>query len=161
MTTSKNVSPDELTQEVCAEILALIQQAIETENPRTVSVVRIPNGPEVGRQITINAAEENGPANQARLSLLNADLAPAGEAARVEYEHDKPGKFGMRRVYSVQSIRRVRGKLELLENFMAQDAQSVREEDFRAIESGAYGRETVLKSLASWVDYRAAQLRAG
>jgi hypothetical protein len=47
--------------------------------------------------------------------------------------------------------------LVLLENFLADDPQLVREEDFRPILSEAYAQQTVLKSVQDWARYRAWQ----
>ena len=99
--------------------------------------------------------------NRCRLSFLNPDLAPDGEIVRIEYEHDKQGKYGVHRVYSVQSVRRQGRTLVLLENFLAENVQTVREEDFRPILSEAYAQETVLKSVRDWTGYRAWQLQSG
>lgn len=147
--------------DICEQIVAAISKSMNAENPAAVQIMRIPGGPEVGRQFMIDAPKEDGLMNRARLSLMNPDLAPAGEVARIEYESDKQGRFGVKRVYSIQSVRRHGSDLELLENFLAESAATVREDDFRPIESAEYARDTVLKSVQSWVDYRAWQLRAG
>lgn len=150
---------DQLLQATCEEIVTVIAQSIEAEPVQSRQVMRLPAGAEVGHQIGIDATEKGGLLNRCRISILNVDAAPAGEAARIEYEHDKQGKFGVRRVYSIQSVRRRYGGLVLLENFLAESPEMVREEDFRPIESEAYARTTVLKAVQDWARYRAWQLQ--
>lgn len=145
--------------EACEEIITIIAGAIDAEPEKTRSIVRLPSGPEVGQQIEIDVTEPGGLLNRCRLSMLNYELAPAGEAARIEFQHEKKTEQGTRKVYSVQSVRRVDGKLVLLENFMAATAKEVREEDFREISSDTYARDTILKSLKEWVQFRAWQLQ--
>ena len=72
---------------------------------------------------------------------------------RLEYDHDKQGKFEVRRVYSIQSVRRVRGELVLLENFLAENSSDVREADFRPVLSESYARATVLSTVQDWIRY--------
>jgi hypothetical protein len=146
---------------MCWQIVDVISTAIGAEPPTTVQPLRLPNGQEVGRQIMIDATQADGLMNRCRMMILNADLTPTAEAARIEFEHDKQGTFGVRRVYSVQSVRRERGVMTLVENFLAESARSAREEDFRPITSAQYARDTVLKSVQDWVNYRAWQLRSG
>ncbi|HEX3082086.1 MAG TPA: hypothetical protein VHQ86_02430 [Candidatus Saccharimonadia bacterium] len=142
---------------VCQEIVTLIAEAVSAET-KGVRVLKLPGGPEVGKQLTIDAPGEDKLMNQCRLSILNPDLAPAGEAARIEFEHDKPSPSGVHRVYAVQSVRRgVQGGLVLMEDFLAETPQMVREEDFRPITSETYARGTVLKSVQDWTSYRAWQ----
>jgi hypothetical protein len=151
---------DQLQPETCEAIVAETARAIDAEPPSQTSDVRMPGGPVVGRQIMIDATEKGGLLNRCRLTVLNADLAPDGEAARLEYEHDKQGKFGIQRVYSIQSVRKRGTKLVLMENFLAPSADAVREEDFRPIGSEAYA-QAALKTLQDWVRYRAWQLQEG
>jgi len=94
-----------------------------------------------------------------RFSILDVNSSPESEAVRTEYEHDKKGKFGVHRVYSVQSIRKRADELVLMENFLAEDPASVREQDFRPITPEAYAQKTVLKCMQGWVKYRAWQLQ--
>jgi hypothetical protein len=150
-----------LLQATCEQIVLTVAQAVDAEGGRGVMDLRIPGGPVVGRQVTIDATEQGGLANKCRLTILNIDLAPEGEAARVEYEHDKQTKFGLQRVYSVQSVRRRNGQLELLENFLANVSNQVREADFRPIQSESYAQKTVLGTLKDWVNYREWQLKRG
>jgi len=150
---------DQLQQATCEAIVTEIAKAVDAEPSGARMVMRVPGGPEVGWQITVDATEKGGLKSICRLSVLNVDLAPEGEVARVEYEHDKKGKFEARTVYSVQSVRRRGGELVLLENFMAEGPATVREEDFKQILSEAYGRGGVLKSVHDWVQYRAWQLQ--
>jgi hypothetical protein len=147
--------------DMCWAIVDAVATVIGAEPPTGVRPLRLPNGQEVGRQIMIDATQADGLMNRCRMMILNADLTPMAEAARIEYEHDKQGKFGVRRVYSVQSVRRERGIMTLVENFLAEDSRSVREEDFRPITSAEYARQTVLKSVQDWANYRAWQLRTG
>ncbi len=150
---------DQLLPETVQAIVTAAAQAIDAEPAdRTVSL-RVPGGLVVGKQITIDATEKDGLANICRLAVLNPDLAPENEVARIEYEHDKQGKFGTRRVYSIQSVRRRGGELVLLENFLATNAAAVREEDFRPIQSEKYAQETVLATITEWAHFRAWQLQ--
>ena len=146
-------------QHTCGEIVRAIAIVVDRAMPDNRKIVRIPDGPEVGQQITIDATEPAGLLNRCRLSILNVDLAPAGEAARIEFEHDKKSAFETRRVYSVQSVRRMDGELVLLENFIADSPKTVREADFREIASPAYARTTVLKSLQDWIRFYEWQLQ--
>jgi hypothetical protein len=148
---------DQLLPATCEAIVAAVLQAIDAESVGDLQSIRIPGGPEVGRQVTIDATEEGDRMNRCQLSIFNSDRAPAGEAARIEFEHDKQGKFGVHRVYSVQSVRRRGNDLVLLENFLAENEQAVREEDFKPILSETYARQTVLKSVHDWAKYRAWQ----
>jgi hypothetical protein len=152
---------DKLLQTTCEKIALTVEHAIAAEPAGTVRGVHIPDGPQVGRQLTIDATEEKGLTNRCRLSFLDPSVAPAGEVVRIEYEHDKEGKYGVHRVYSVQSVRRRGRELVLLENFMAEDSQTTREEDFRPILSESYAQETVLKSVQDWTKFRAWQRQQG
>ncbi|GAC1371551.1 MAG: hypothetical protein NVSMB39_5400 [Candidatus Saccharimonadales bacterium] len=145
--------------EVCQEIITIIAGAVDAESAQDRQVISTPGGTEVGQQIVLDAAEATGLMNLCRLSILNVDIAPAGEAARIEFEHEKQTPEGKKRVYSVQSVRRVDGKLVLLENFMAHSAKNVREADFSEISSETYARDTIMKSLQEWVKFRAWQLQ--
>jgi len=153
---------DQLLQATVQAIVTAVSAAVDAEPRPGVVSLSIPGGPAVGRQITIDAThapQTEGLHNICRLSVLDPDLAPAGEMARLEYEHDKQTKFGLQRVYSIQSVRRYGADLVLLENFLAENAASVREEDFRPIESEAYAQGTVLATVQEWVHYRAWQLQ--
>jgi hypothetical protein len=97
--------------------------------------------------------------NVCRLSLLDPDLAPAGEVVRIEYEHDKQTSHGISRVYSIQSIRGRAGELVLLENFLAAAPGEVRETDFRPIQSERYAQQTVLSTLKDWTRYDGQHLK--
>lgn len=151
-------SSDKLLRSTCERIVTIIAGAIDTEPEANRKILMVPGGIKVGQQITIDATEPGGLMNVCRLSILNVHEAPAGEVARIEYEHDKQGKFGAHRVFSVQSVRRVGDDLVLLENFLALSPEAVREEDFRPIGSEKYA-QTVVKSLEDWTRYRAWQLQ--
>jgi hypothetical protein len=140
------------------EIVRAIATVIEAEPTGNRHMLRLPGGPQVGQQISIDATEAGGLLNKCRLSVLNVDTAPEAEAARVEYFHQKQGKFGVRTVYSVQSVRRRNGALVLLENFLAENPETVREQDFELIASADYA-QTVLNSIKDWAKYRAWQLQ--
>jgi O-phosphoseryl-tRNA(Cys) synthetase len=150
---------DKLLQTTCSEIVATVTKTVEAESSQQKTSLRLPNGPVVGNRIVIDATEKEEVVNICRLSLLNPDLAPEGEVVRIEYEHDKQTKFGMQRVYSIQSVRRKAGQLILLENFLAATARDVREEDFRPIQSDQYAQQTVLATLTEWARYRAWQIQ--
>ena len=152
---------DKLLQATCDRIVLMVAQAVDDEHGQGTQDLRIPNGPVVGRQITIDATEQGGLMNKCRLTILNTDLAPAGEAARLEYEHDKETTHGTQRIYSIQSVRKRNGQLELLENFLATSPETVREADFRPIQSESYAQSTVLGTLKDWVNYRTWQLQQG
>ena len=148
---------DDITQETVGAIVTEVAGAFDAEGAQGTLPFKAPDGPEIGRQFMIDATEKDGLMNRCRFSILDPELAPGGEVARIEYEHDKQGKFGVRRVYSVQSVRKNLAGLVLMENFLADAASSVREADFRQIGSEAYARATVLKSVQDWVRYRAWQ----
>lgn len=153
---------DRLLQETCQAIVRVAAGAIDAELVGRTAMMRVANGPVVGKQIMIdatNATEKDGLLNTCSIAVLNPELAPEGEVVRIEYEHDKQTKFGVQRVYSIQSVRRRGGELVLLENFLAPNAAAVREADFRQIHSESYAQETVLKSLQEWAHFRAWQLQ--
>jgi hypothetical protein len=148
---------DKLLQATCEAIVQAVATAIDAEPQQNLQQIRMPEGAEVGRQINIDATEKGGLANRCRLSILNSEFAPAGEVVRIEFEHDKQSKYGVHEVYSVQSVRRRANGLVLLENFLAETREGVREEDFRPIMSEAYARKTVLREVEDWARYRAWQ----
>src|SRR5690348_13097322 len=150
---------DQLLQATAESIVMMVAQAVDARGGAGAMDLRVPGGPVVGRQISIDATEPGGPMNKCRLTILNTELAPEGEAARMEYEHDKQTKHGVQRVYSIQSVRKRQGQLELLENFLASTPQEVREADFRPIQSETYAQTTVLGTLKDWVNYQAWQLQ--
>ncbi len=152
---------DQLLPATCEAIVAAVQAVVAAEPMKNIQAVVLPNGTAVGQQLVIDATGKDGRVNRCRLSMLNPDMAPAREVVRMEFEHDKDGKFGVHRVYSVQSVRRVNLDLVLLENFMADSPETVREEDFRPILSEAYVRKTVLKAVEDWSNYRAWQRQQG
>jgi hypothetical protein len=152
---------DRLLQATCEAIVTTAAQCVDAETPGHVMALRLPGGQIVGKQVVIDATEKGGPMNTCRLAVLNWELAPEGEAARIEYEHDKQTKHGVQRVYSIQSVRRRGGELVLLENFLAETAAAVREADFRRIESESYAQQTVLQTLQEWTHFRAYQLQQG
>jgi hypothetical protein len=156
---SQAAEADGLLQATCEAIVTEIAQAVDAEPGATRKALRVPGGPEVGWQIKIDATEKGGHMSICRMSILDVNSAPEAEAARIEYEHDKEGKFGVHRVYSVQSIRRRGDELILMENFLADSPATVREEDFRPISSEAYAQKTVLKCVSDWARYRAWQLQ--
>lgn len=151
--------PDQITQATITELITQIAQIIDGEGGQS-EVVRNATGQEIGRQVVIDAGEK-GLANMCRLTILNPDLAPAGEAVRIEFEHDKQGTYETRRIYSVQTVRRVNNQLELKENFLADSIEDVREQDFRPIRSEEYARSVVLKSIQDWAKFRAWQRQGG
>src|ERR1700757_982665 len=102
-------SQDQLLQATCEMIVTLAADAIDSEPPAGQLNLKLPGGPVVGRQISIDATEKGGLYNICRISVLDTGLAPEGEATRIEYEHDRQTKFGMERVYSVQSVRKRAG----------------------------------------------------
>lgn len=144
--------------EACQEFITVIARAIDAEAPERRLPVRLPNGQQIGQQVVIDLAEPGGPMNRCTLSIFDVERAPLGEAARIEYEHDKKIEAETRRVYSVQSVRQAKGGWALCENFMADGMNTVREEDFQPIASSKYATETVLKTLKEWTGYRAWQL---
>lgn len=148
---------DELLQETCQMIITTVAEAIDREPPGRVTVLN--EGGVVGKQIVLDASEQAGRYNLCRLAVLDVDTSQFGEAARIEFEHDKDTKFGVQRVYSIQSVRKKAGKFFLLENFLATGPESVREADFRPIMSESYAQETVLKTLRDWTRYRQWQLQ--
>jgi hypothetical protein len=150
---------DKILQATCENVLVMVAQAIDNEKGQGLVDLRLPGGPVVGKQLAIDATEKGGKLNKCRLTVLDVNQAPEGEAARIEYEHDKETKHGLTRVYSIQSVRRRAGKLELLENFLATSPEDVREADFRPIQSEAYAQQTVLGTLRDWALYRAWQLQ--
>lgn len=147
---------DKLLQATCSAIVSVTAAAIDNELASHTANLKLPGGPVVGKQITIDASEK-GMVNLCRLSALDSALAPEGEVVRVEYEHDEQGKYGLRRVYSIQSVRKRGAELVLLENFLAESPESVREADFRPISSEFYAQSTVLKTLQDWTRFRAWQ----
>jgi hypothetical protein len=158
-TMSDSDQTDKLLQTTCEQIVTEIAKAVEAESAQSRKVLRVPGGPEVGWQIMIDATEKGGPMSICRLSILDVNKSPQAEAVRIEYEHDKKGKYGVHLVYSVQSIRKRGEELVLMENFLAENPASVRDQDFRLIKSEAYAQKTVLKCMQDWAKYRAWQLQ--
>jgi hypothetical protein len=150
---------DRLLQATCDVIVREAAQAIDATPPGQALVMKTPDGQAVGKQITIDASETKGQHNICRLAVLNAELAPAGEVTRIEYEHDKQTKYGTTRVYSIQSVRMRGGKLVLMENFLADSPAQVREQDFEPIESESYAQQTVWKTLQEWTHYHRWQMQ--
>jgi hypothetical protein len=150
---------DKLLQATCEAIVTAAAQCVDNEPADHVTGLALPEGQVVGKQITVDATEQGGLLNTCRISVLDAAMAPHGEVARIEFEHDKQTPHGVLRVYSVQSVRRQAGELKLLENFLAENAAAVREADFRPIESESYAQETVFKTLQEWATYRRYQLQ--
>jgi hypothetical protein len=158
----KAAGADQVLQSTCEKIVTMIAQTIDAEPAGGVTSLRLPEGPVIGRQMTIDASDRDkegklNALNLCRISMLNSDLAPEAEVARLEYEHDRLDQFGMQRVYSVQTIRRRAGQLVMFENFLAGRPEAVREQDFRPIHSEAYAQE-MMKEVGQWTRYRAAQL---
>jgi hypothetical protein len=152
---------DQLLQATCEAIVQAAASAVDAEPPTLAKQMNLPGVGLVGKQITIDATGEDGLLNMCRMSVLNPDVAPEGEIVRMEFEHEKEGKFGKQMVYSIQSVRRRAGQFVLLENFLAERPEEVREEDFRQIESESYAQETVLKTLKDWAGFRRWQLQGG
>jgi hypothetical protein len=155
-----SAADDRLMQSTCEEMVALLRGAFAAEPPGNVTTLQVPNGPVVGKQFTIDATETDGLMNRCRLSLMDPVTAPASEAARFEYEHEKESGNDIIEVYSIQSLRQQAGKYVFLENFLAEQPETVREQDFRPISSAAYA-QTVLKGLEGWIKFRAYQLQQG
>jgi hypothetical protein len=152
---------DQLLQATCEAIVSAAATTVDAEPPNLARMLKTPDGMAIGKQVIIDATEADGLLNMCRVSVLNPDLAPEGEIVRVEYEHEKQTKFEREMVYSIQSVRRRAGKFVLLENFLAERPETVREEDFRPIESESYAQQTVLKTIRDWGHYRAWQLQGG
>lgn len=150
---------DQLLQDTCKMIVTTVAEAIDHETTAHVTRLNLDTGIEYGRQIVINVAQPDGLLNVCRLTVLNATLNQEGEVARIEYEHDKQTKFGPERSYSVQSVRRKGTEYILMENFLADAPEHVREADFRPILSDSYAQETVLKTLREWTRYRSWQIQ--
>lgn len=152
---------DRLLQATCQEIVKVVGEVISWGPAGAVASMHAAGDFEVGRQTTIDATEKGGLMNICRFSILNPDVVPNEEVARLEYEHDKQGKLGLIRAYSIQSVRRKSGELVLMENFLADDPTRVREADFRPVQSEAYAQQTVLATAREWAQYRKWQLQQG
>jgi hypothetical protein len=150
---------DQLLQDTCKLIVSTVAEAIDAEPATLVTRLGLESGLEYGRQIVISVPQEDGLLNVCRLTVLNSSLNPEAEVARIEYEHDKQTKFGLERSYSLQSVRKRGAELVLMENFLADAPEHVREADFRPILSDSYAQETVLKNLREWTGYRAYQIQ--
>lgn len=149
---------DQQLQSFCEKIITKVAESIDKEPDEAKLTLRVPGGPEIGQQIRVDATDAQGLKNICVLSILNVNLSPASEVARIENERERQGKFSVQAVYSVQSIRRQAGRLVLLENFIAEGPATVREEDFRVISSEQYAK-SVLQSVEDWARYRAWQLQ--
>jgi hypothetical protein len=153
---------DKLLQATCQAIVETVAKALDAEPPGSVELIKAPNGAFAGKRVMYNAtdAEKGGLLNLCRISIITPELSPVRELARIEYEHDKQGKFGLQKAYSVQSVRRnAVGELVLSENFLAADENHVRDEDFQPIHSEAYAQQTVLGTLKDWIKFRKWQLQ--
>lgn len=152
---------DQLLQDTCRQIVTMVAELIDSEHQNRVKRLVLDSGIEYGRQILIDAAEGSAMMNVCRLTILVTDLNPEAEVVRIEYEHDKKTNYGTERAYSVQSVRQHGRTLQLLENFLADAPEHVREADFRPILSETYAQESVLKSLRQWTQYRSWQIQHG
>ncbi len=152
---------DQLLQDTCKMIVTTVAEAIDKEPSAGITKLGTESGMEFGRQIVISVPQKDGLLNVCRLTVLNARLNAEGEIARIEYEHDKQTKFGVERAYSLQSVRSHDDELVLMENFLADAPEHVREADFRPILSDSYAQETVLQTLGEWTRYRAYQIQPG
>jgi hypothetical protein len=152
---------DQLLQETCRAIVTAVAEALDHDIPGHVTRLGLDSGIEYGRQLVIDAAGSDGLLNLCRLTVLNPTLDATGEVIRIEYEHDKQTKFGSERSYSLQSIRRKNNDFVLVENFLADAPEHVREADFRPILSNSYAEETVLGTLRQWVQFRQWQIQHG
>lgn len=148
---------DELLQDTCKMIVDTVAEAINTEPPGRAQVIKSETGQVLGKQLVIDAAEraeEKGMMNLCRLTELDPNASEVFEVARIEYEHEKKGKYGLQKIYSLASVRWVAGEMELKENFLADGPESVREADFEKISSESYAQQTVLGNLRDWTKYR-------
>lgn len=150
---------DQLLQSTCESIVMMMARLIDHEPLGGVVLLKLPDGVLIGKQVTINATEAGGPMNMCRMSVFNPDLAPGNEVARIEFEHEKKGKFGLQHVYSIQSVRRKPGSLVLMENFLASSPETVREADFEPIHSESYAQKMVHETVKEWTHFRAWQLQ--
>jgi hypothetical protein len=152
----------QLLQATCEAIVNEAMQAVDGEPASLIKTMLGPEGKPIGRQMTIDATEgEKGLLNMCRIAVLNPDVAPAGEIVRIEFEHEKEAQFEYLLIYSVQSLRRKNGKYVLLENFLADGPESVRESDYHEVLSEAYAQKTVLSTLRDWARFRGWQLTGG
>jgi hypothetical protein len=156
-------SADEILPETATEIVKTVTEAVDSEAPGRTEVVKSDTGQILGRVLVIDATEKKKGAlfNLCRLSVLNDNMNETGEVVRLEYEHDKDTKYGNQRIYSVQSVRRQGGKFVLLENFLAESPETVREADFKPISSESYAQQTVLSTLRDWTKFRLWQRKQG
>lgn len=148
---------DKLLQDTCKMIVDTVAEAVNTEPPGRTQVIKSESGQVLGRQLVIDAsdrAEEKGMMNLCRLTALDPNASDVFEVARIEYEHDKKGKYGNQRIYSLASVRWAGGEMELKENFLADGPETVREADFEKISSESYAQQTVLGTLRDWTKYR-------
>lgn len=150
---------DDLLQPTCQMIVDTVTQAVGSEPPANVVTISLLGGLAMGKQMTIDATDPEKGMNICRLSVLDANASPNGEIVRMEYQHEKIGKFGKQSIYSVQSVRRQGNQLVLLENFLASSPTEVRDEDFRLIQSEQYAQQTVLTTVRDWARYRAWQIQ--
>jgi hypothetical protein len=151
---------DQLQQSTCEAIVSTAASVVDSEPASLAKALKTPDGTTVGKQITIDATEADGLLNMCRISVLNPDLAPEGEIVRIEFEHEKETKFDIQMTYSIQSVRRRSGQLLLLENFLSDSPELVREDDFRPIRLESYARQSVLGTLQDWSRFRAWQLHS-
>jgi hypothetical protein len=150
---------DKLLQATCETIVTLIAGVLDAEPSGSAEILRAKQGPILGKRLMINATGEDKLLNLCRISMLDESLSPTREVARIEYAHDKQGKFGKTQVYSVQRVRRnALNELELDENFLAADESHVRDADFQPIHSEEYAQKTVLATIKDWVKFRKWQL---
>jgi hypothetical protein len=150
---------DSLLQGTCQAIVDVVGEAVGGEPAGGVVPVNMHDGQIIGKQITIDASEKEGKLNLCRLSMLDSAVAPEAELVRMEYEDEREGKSGKHQVYSVQRVRQVGRELRLEENFLAESAMQVRDEDFRPITSDQYAQKTVLATVVEWAHFRAWQIQ--
>lgn len=153
------MNQDKLLQATCEAIVTLVAETLDAEPAGSAEILRAQQGPILGKRLMINATGEDKMLNLCRISMLDEALSPTREVVRIEYAHDKEGKFGKQQVYSVQRVRRnALNELELDENFLAADENHVRDADFQPIHSEEYAQKTVLGTLRDWVKFRKWQL---
>lgn len=156
------MNQDKLLQATCEAIVTAVATALDAEPPGMAQLIKSTDGSMIGKRIMIDATDraKDGMLNLCRLTILEPDSSPVHEVARIEYAHDEEGKFGKHQVYSVQSVRRnAVGELVLLENFLADDENHVRDADFQLIHSEEYAQKTVLATIKDWLTYREWQIK--
>lgn len=144
-----------------AAIVEQIKTLFAAEPGTGVAPIRSADSRVIGQTLTIDGMGPDKLQNICRLTLFQEGVAGFDEVARIEYQDEKLAGDTKFQAYSITKIKRQGDRFVMVENFLAESPEKVREEDFRLVTSGEYAYGTVLGTLKNWAAYRSGQLAAG